>query len=96
MNENEIMVTNDEVEVLDNPEVVDEEERSMSTGAAVALGSLLTLGGIAAWKFAKKKYNEYKARKEQKLNATEVDKTKNVVDITDEIKLHVSDEDEDE
>lgn len=92
MNENnEIMVTNDEVEVLDNPEVVEEESSGISTGAAVALGSLLTLGGIAVWKFAKKKYAAYKAKKEQKA-ATEIDEDK-VVDITDEIDVAVEDED---
>lgn len=90
---NEIMVTNDEVEVYDNPEVVEEESSGMSTGAAVALGSLLTLGVMAAVKFGKKKYQQYK-EKQKKKEIAEVDEDK-IVDITDEIKLTVN-EDEDE
>ena len=60
MNENENM----ELVEVTEPEVYEEEERSgMPTGLAMLVGGLIALGGAKAFKFAKRKYSEYKAAK---------------------------------
>lgn len=41
-----------------------EERSGMGTGLAMLIGGGLTLAGIAAWRFAKKKYDQFKARKD--------------------------------
>lgn len=46
-------------------EDIEEVDSGMSTGLAMLIGSGLTVAGIAAAKFAKKKYLEFKAKKEQ-------------------------------
>lgn len=59
----------DEVEEY---EETTEEKSGMSTGLAMLIGSGLTVAGIAAWKFAKKKYDQFKARKALAQNGPEV------------------------
>jgi len=40
-----------------------EEKSGIGTGMAMLIGSGLTVAGIAAWKFAKKKYGQFKAKR---------------------------------
>lgn len=69
MNENEIMVQENEevMPTVYEPEVTESEENSgMGTGAAVLLGSVLTLGAIAGAKLLKKAYHHVKAKRAMK------------------------------
>lgn len=53
-------------EIIENDyEDVEEVESGIGTGLAMLIGSGLTLAGIAAAKFAKKKYLQFKAKKEK-------------------------------
>lgn len=61
-----------------------EEKTGMGTGLAMLIGSGLTVAGIAAWKFAKKKYSQYKARKAVILAEADVPDEIPVVDEADE------------
>lgn len=66
MNENEIMVQENEevMPTVYEPEVTESEENSgMGTGAAVLLGSVLTLGAIAGAKLLKKVYRRVKEKR---------------------------------
>lgn len=66
MNENEIMVQENEevMPTVYKPEVTESEENSgMGTGAAVLLGSVLTLGAIAGAKLLKKVYRRVKEKR---------------------------------
>lgn len=79
MNENEIMMNDEVTEV---PEVIEEEERSgMSTGLAVLIGAGLALAGAKAFKFAKKKYEEFKAKTDGDLKKAETPEDSKVVQI---------------
>lgn len=49
-------------------EDIEEVDSGMSTGLAMLIGGGLTVAGIAAAKFAKKKYLQFKAKKEQAKN----------------------------
>lgn len=70
MNENEKMELV-EVENNEEPEVV-EERSGMSTGLAMLIGAGLALAGAKVAKFAKKKYDEVKAKKESSATVGEV------------------------
>lgn len=53
-------------EVIENDyEDVEEVESGIGTGLAMLIGSGLTVAGIAAFKFAKKKYLQFKIKKAQ-------------------------------
>lgn len=64
MNENEIMTKNEEV--IEEPEVIEEERSQMSPGVAMLIGSGLTLAGIAVVKKGKKVWAKIKAKKNAK------------------------------
>jgi hypothetical protein len=59
--ENYEMIETTEMENAENTE----ECSGMSTGKAMLIGGLITAGAIAVGKFAKKKWNDHKAKKEQ-------------------------------
>lgn len=74
MNENEIMVQENEevMPTVYEPEVTESEENSgMGTGAAVLLGSVLTLGAIAGAKLLKKAYQHVKVKRVMKAYSEE-------------------------
>lgn len=74
MNENEIMVQENEevMPTVYKPEVTESEENSgMGTGAAVLLGSVLTLGAIAGAKLLKKVYRHVKEKRAEKACSAE-------------------------
>lgn len=78
MNENEIMVQENEevMPTVYEPEVTESEEDSgMGTGAAVLLGSALTLGAIAGVKLLKKAYRHIKAKRAMKAYSEEPEVT---------------------
>lgn len=77
MNENEIMVNE---EVIEEPEVVEENDSGMSTGLAMLIGSGLTLAVIAGVKQGKKIMAKIKAKKE----AAKATEDSEVIDVTDE------------
>lgn len=76
MEENNIMVN--EAEVNDEAYEVADENTGMATGVAMAIGSALTLVGIAGFKALKKLYAKHRAKKvydeaaEQAVNEAEV------------------------
>lgn len=72
MNENNEIMTN-VAEVEDFNSVTEDNERSgLSTGAAIGLGAVLTLAGIAGFKKVKKIVEAKKAKKEAASYAEEV------------------------
>lgn len=63
--ENEIIeLAEYQPEEIEEYEETAEEKTGMGTGLAMLIGGVITAAGIAGWKFAKKKYRQFKARKE--------------------------------
>lgn len=60
MNENEIMMNE---EVIENPEIIEEEGNGNNLGLGILIGSGLTLAGIAIVKKGKVVYSKLKERR---------------------------------
>lgn len=83
MNENEIMVQENEevMPTVYEPETT-EENSGMGTGAAVLLGSVLTLGAIAGAKLLKKAYRYAKSKHAKKTQPEVIDVEPNEPELT--------------
>ena len=85
--ENEIIeLAEYQPEEIEEYEETAEEKSGMGTGLAMLIGSGLTVAGIAAWMFAKKKYNQFKARRSAPAAEAEVlDETPEIIDADEDV-----------
>lgn len=85
--ENEIIeLAEYQPEEIEEYEETAEEKSGMGTGLAMLIGSGLTLAGIAAVKFAKKKYSQFKARRAASAEVPEVfDDTPEIINADEDV-----------